>query len=190
MKREEYLQQNARGFEGDELLGKEIARLCKIHNVNHIIETGTFRGATSKRLSELAPVYTVELIPENYEIAKENCKGYPVILKLGNSVDALREWLPNLKRESLFLFLDAHWEKYNPLLDELHVIAVNGIKPVIAIHDFKVPGKPFGFDSYAGQDYDFEWIKDGLHEIYGEKFGYHYNQEAEGAMRGVIFIYP
>jgi len=191
MKQEEYIRQNARGFEGDEFLAKEFARLVKLHNINHIIETGSYRGATAKRLSELAPVYTVELIHENYEVAKETCKGHPVTCRLGNSVDALREWLPNLKRERLLFFLDAHWEKYNPLLDELHVIAMNGIKPVIAIHDFKVPDRPeFGYDSYAGQDYDFAWIEKSLDEIYGGKYAYHYNSMAEGAMRGVIFIYP
>lgn len=189
MTRDAYITQNAKGWEGDSFLGKEVERLCKQFNINHIIETGTFRGYTTKQLAKLAPVYTVEIVPENYEYAKENLKGLPVTIKLGNSVDALREWLPNLKKERLFFFLDAHWQQYNPLLDELHTIAINGIKPVIAIHDFKVPGKPFGFDSYAGQDYDLAWIDSALKEIYGT-YRYHYNSEAEGAMRGVIFIYP
>lgn len=190
MTREQYIAQNAKGFEGDEYLAKEFERLVNLHNINHIVETGSFRGATTKRLSGLAPVYSVELVPENYEIANETCKGLPVTFKLGNSVDALREWLPNLKRERLLFFLDAHWEKYNPLLDELAVIARNDIKPVIAIHDFKVPGTDLGYDSYAGQDYELSWIHLKLVDIYGPNYQYHYNSQAGGARRGVIFIYP
>lgn len=190
MTREQYIAQNARGFEGDEHLAAEFARLAKAYNINHIIETGTYRGHTARRLSQLAPVYTVEVVPENWMIAKETCKGLPVTCELGNSVDALRNWLPDLKRERLLIFLDAHWQQYNPLLDELAMIARFKIQPVIAIHDFKVPGTDLGYDSYNGQDYDFAWIEKSLAKVYPNGYGYHYNKEAEGARRGVIFIYP
>lgn len=91
------------------------------------------------------------------------------------------------------IFLDAHWYK-NPLLSELHAIATHGIKPVIAIHDFKVPDHPeLGYDVYAKQNitYDFAYIKESIENIYGKDgYEYHYNSEATGDKRGCIFIYP
>ena len=197
MRTQDYLDQNAKGYEGDSFIGHEIKSLVQRFGVSIIFETGTFLGATTKKLAELAPVYTVEIVPENFEKACANVgdsnKNY-VKLKLGNSVDLLKEWLPNfrLKQDSCLFFLDAHWNDYCPLLDELKVIAENGLKPVIVIHDWKVPGRPdLGFDSYKGQDYTFEWIQESMEKIYGvDGYSYHYNDQAEGAKRGVIYLYP
>jgi len=112
---------------------------------------------------------------------------------LGSSPDFLDSILcgPMLKIKRILFFLDAHWDDYCPLLDELKLIADNNLEPVIAIHDFKVPDCPLlGFDSYKGQDYDFDWIKPSIEKIYPDGYVVEYNNEAEGAKRGVIFIYP
>jgi hypothetical protein len=60
--------------------------------------------------------------------------------------------------------------------------------PVIVIHDFKVNG--LGYDTYNGQELDFDYILPALKECYPDGFSYEYNKQAEGARRGVIFIYP
>ena len=84
------------------------------------------------------------------------------------------------------------------------------------IHDFYVPTKDFGFDSYhysksyvglflkkgisflgkllnmnliEKQKLDYVFIKNGLDKI-NPKYKYHYNSIAEGTRRGVIFIHP
>jgi hypothetical protein len=60
------------------------------------------------------------------------------------------------------------------------------------IHDFKVPDHPeLGFDSYDGQDYEWDWIEGHVEAIYG-KDGYikSYNTDAVGAKRGVVVIEP
>jgi hypothetical protein len=92
--------------------------------------------------------------------------------------------------KKVLLFLDAHWEASCPLLDELAAIAESGMKPIIAIHDFKVPNKDFGFDSYNGQDYTWDWIAPSIEKIYGKDFKHYYNTVAEGAKRGCVFIEP
>ena len=189
----EYLDRNAKGYEGDEFIYIELKKLVDKFKINQIIETGTFLGGTTKRLAELADVITIEIVNDNYLKAKQNFDGVKNILALwGNSVDVLKNNLKLYSHESLLFFLDAHWEQYCPLIDELKTIADHGIKPVIAIHDWKVPGRPdLGFDSYKGQDFTFEWIKDSLDNIYGvDGYSYHYNDQAEGAKRGVIYIYP
>jgi hypothetical protein len=198
---EEYIAQNALGYEGDTFIHEELRKLCNKFKVGFIFETGSYRGATSKKLSELANVVnTVEIKQENYDIAVQELKDFHNVgIDLGNSVDVLKKNLPSIidilsipPVGNILFFLDAHWESYNPLLDELKIIAEHKLKPVIFIHDFKVPDRPdLGFDSYMGQDYDFEWIKPSLDEIYGKNgYEYHYNSEASGAKRGVIYIYP
>jgi len=90
-------------------------------------------------------------------------------------------------------YLDAHWYKYNPLLDELAVLYKNKLKNcLVVIHDFKVPNTNFGFDKFSdGSEYSYEFIKKHIENIYGVNgFEYHYNKQADGAHRGIIFIYP
>lgn len=195
-----YLDRNALGYEGDEFVHEEIKKLVDKFKVDFIIETGTFLGATTKRLSEFAPVVSFEVVNENYKKAKENCKDIEIIsIKNCDSVDGLRTIvpfyldvaLPGVVETKFLFFLDAHWWDACPLLDELKVIAEHGIKPVIVIHDWKVPNRPdLGFDSYKGQDFTFEWIEQSLKNIYGNDFKYHYNDQASGAKRGLIYIYP
>jgi hypothetical protein len=87
-------------------------------------------------------------------------------------------------------YLDAHSHIETPLLDELKAIAEAEIKPIIVIHDWKIPDRPdLGYDSYNGQDYTFEWIKPSIEAIYGDEYAYYYNNQAEGAKRGVIYIH-
>jgi hypothetical protein len=201
MTEQEYIAQNALGYEGDTFIHEELKSLCKNFEVQAIVETGTYRGATTKRLSELVHlVNTVEVKQENYDIAVQELKDFHNVgIDFGNSVDILKKNLPSMigalstpPSGNILFFLDAHWESYNPLLDELAVIADFKLKPVIFIHDFKVPDHPeFGYDSYNGQDYDFNWIKSSIEKIYGtDGYDYHYNSQASGAKRGVIYIYP
>ena len=47
-------------------------------------------------------------------------------------------------------FLDAHWENYWPLPEEIEYISETGRKAVIVVDDFEVPGRTaFGYDDYG-----------------------------------------
>jgi predicted O-methyltransferase YrrM len=197
---EDYISRNLLGFEGDYYIGEEIEKLCKQFNIQQIIETGTFLGATTLQLAKYAPVKTVEINNHFYEHASknifetnfENSKG--IEIHLADTVNFLNELSASkqLSNDTLY-FLDAHWENYCPLLEELKIIAESKTKPVIVIHDFKVPHHPkLNFDQYNGQDFDFEWIKDSLDNIYGEDgYEYYYNsqEKSAGAFVGVIYIH-
>lgn len=193
---EAYMQRNQLGYEGDSFIGKEIKKLVETYKINYIVETGTYFGYTTLKLAELSKVTTIEFLHSHYlesqQTFAENETKHQIDLIQGDSASVLNEICPKIKSNSLLFFLDAHWEKNCPLLDELRIIAENGIKPVICIHDFKVPNRQdLGYDSYNGQDFEFEWIEKYLNDIYGAKqYEYHYNNESEGAMRGVIYIYP
>jgi hypothetical protein len=188
----DYLERNAKGYEGDTFVHEEIRKLVEKFSIDKIIETGTYKGATTKRLSEFAPVHSIEFDQQNYSesrtmIMNAQLKHSVAVIK-GDSGKMLKDL--SSSNHTLY-FLDAHWHEAWPLLDELWQIKELGVKPVIIIHDFKVPGKDFGFDSYKGKDLDFDYIKAGIEQIYGpEGYDFHYNDQADGAKRGLIYIYP
>lgn len=199
MTEQEYIQQNALGFEGDNFLADKFQDIITTHKIKTVIETGTYRGGTTKRLATMAKkVLTIESNLDNYRIAQktlEDCTNVTMIA--GSSAELLPFAIARLEGK-VFFFLDAHWGDNNPLLAELAIIKELGLKPIIAIHDFKVPEHPeLGYDTYpAGSRnptivYEWDYIKEAIEGIYG-KTGYlkEYNSHAAGAKRGVIFIFP
>lgn len=190
---QQYKEQNMKGFEGDSFLHEEIKSLVSKHGIDQIIETGTYLGWTTRKFAEMAQTLTSEINPQYFKEAVANIgQNNKVIMYLGNSVDCLKQYLPGAKDKKILMWHDAHWANDCPLLDELQVIADNGILPIICIHDFKVEGRPdLGFDSYNGQDFTLEWVNPKLDLIYGARgFTYYFNSEATGAKRGVLFCLP
>lgn len=185
---------NQKGFEGDTFIGPELKKLAAAYKVDCIVETGTYYGYSTLKLHDIVPnVVTIESDHEPQKAASALFEGKNIWTILAHSQNCLGEVIDNMKKKgakSFMFFLDAHWEDHCPLMDELKHIAEAGIKPVIAIHDFRVPGKDFGFDTYQGQPYEFTWIESQLQAIYGDKLAYHYNEEADGHKRGIIYIYP
>lgn len=198
----DYIDRNMKGFEGDSIMLEKCKSIVTDNGIETIIETGTFLAGTTRVMSEWAKnVYTIEINKPNYDKAKTNLVGFDnVNLILGNSAEELDKLMSQqfVKRSEkfngrkipkVFFFLDAHFWDYNPLLDELKVISKYEVNPFIAIHDFKVPNHPeLGFDSYKGQDYDFDWIKKSVELVYGTEYKVEYNSKADGAMRGIIYL--
>jgi hypothetical protein len=59
-----------------------------------------------------------------------------------------------------FFYLDAHWENYWPLRDEIMIIK-NLKKSVIVIDDFQIPNHPnFGYDFYNGKPCGIQLLED------------------------------
>jgi hypothetical protein len=177
-------------FEGDTYIKQEIIKLRDIHALKLCVETGTQYGSTTLELHDIFKnVCTIEADEKHFNLAKERFKGLNIYPHLGLSTDSL-----NAMRflDDIFYYLDAHGGDIGgcPLKNELEAIASNEHKNVcIAIHDFKVPGKDFGFDTY---DFElcYEEVESYLKMIYPNGFSYHYNSEADGARQGIIYIYP
>ena len=195
MTQQEYQEQNKKGFEGDTHLHNKFRTICDKFKINHIIETGTYHGYTTRHLAKWVDrVDTIEVVKENFDTAKAHLSELKNVHQhLGSSEKIIGELL-KIESGNLFCFLDAHWQHYNPLIDELKAIKESGRKPIIAIHDFKVPNHPeFGFDVYkqTGIVYEWDWIKESIEAIYGvDGYKVQYNDKSVGAKRGVIFIYP
>lgn len=182
-------------FNGDTFIEDEFLKLLHSYDLKVAIELGTCLGSTAIWLAEhFDTVYTVEINEDYASIAEERIgMKENVTLYVRNSLDALPLILPNVTNDTIF-FIDSHWGANNPLLKELAQIKEYGLKPVIVIHDMKVPDRPdLGFDEYPAENivYQWDWIKDSIAEIYGESgFAFYYNSEATGAKRGCIFITP
>jgi len=186
----DYLLRNDLGFEGDFILKETIEKIVKDNDVEAIIETGTYRGSTTLQFSKMVKiVHTIEASSDYFNESKKKLQFVQnVVQYLGKSEDIFEDVVSLCKRRNLLLFLDAHWFNSCPLIDELKAVARLKLKPIILIHDFKVPGTDFGFDSYNGQDFTIEWLRPHLEAIYGQDFKYFYNTKAEGARRGVLFV--
>jgi len=189
----EYERRNLRGFEDDQIMASRVKRLIAENDIDLTIELGTYLGGTTRRLALMCDhVITVEINLDHFVRSQENlelCKN--VDMFYGSSVDVLENLLDKIDKK-IFIFIDSHWGENNPLLRELEIIAKSGLKPILAIHDFKVPGHPeLGFDTYKNIVYEWEWIRPSIEKIYGaDGFTIEYNSKAEGAMRGMIYIFP
>lgn len=178
-------------FEGDTFIKAELIKLRDKFNLAFCVETGTQYGSTTLELHDVfGHVFTIEADENNFNYAKKRFDGIGSIVPVfGKSEYKLPGVFHN---DNTLIYLDAHGGEPGgcPLKKELSVIASKNRKNIcIAIHDFKVPGTDFGYDTY---DYElcFEEIEPYLNMVYRDGFDYHYNTEADGARRGIIYIYP
>jgi hypothetical protein len=181
-------------FSGDKYLAETFLTLRDLFNIKTVIETGTYKGATTLWLNEhFEDVHTTEIDERLYNELRQTFKGTNIKLWCAGSEEALPEILAYINDKQPLIFIDAHWYN-NPVLAELKAIAEAGIKPIIAIHDFKVPNRPdLGYDIYPNQKivYEWQWIEKHVEAIYGKDgYEYFYNEKAEGDMRGCVFIHP
>jgi hypothetical protein len=170
------------------------------HRINEIVETGTSDGYSTAIMAQcFQKVHTIEIIPETYNLAQQtNLKNFSnVDAYLGNSTDILKNILiPN--NNNYIFFLDAHWEEYCPLQDELKIIKEKNIISPIIIHDFFVPDffnggrtSRFSYDSYHGQSFTLEWLWEDIVNIYGKNnFHYYYNVSPTSEFSGILFLEP
>jgi hypothetical protein len=177
-------------FNNDTHLEAKFLQIKEQYGIKSVIETGTFYADTTKWLSDnFDKVYTCEVNAQYFKIGQEQLVGRTnVVSCLQDSREFLIEALKQAEGPVL-IFLDAHWGE-NPLLREIEIIGESGVNPIVAIHDFKVPGKNFGYDTYPGIVYDWDFIKESVGKAFDNQYTTEYNEVATGAKRGCIFIYP
>lgn len=185
-------------FNGDKFIAEEFVTLRDYYDIDNAVETGSCLYPTTLWLSQhFKNVFTIEIneVYSNYGKHRiENTTN--VHAELGESVPFLYElgYEKRLPGRTIF-FLDAHWGEVCPLQGELQAIAGMGLPlpPVIAIHDFFTGNPELGFDSYQGQAFTYEWIKPLVEQIataYNDQYTHYFNEKAEGAKRGIIYITP
>ena len=175
----------------DIYLKDKIKDIIAEYGITTIVETGTFEGKSTVEFAQLVPkVYGIELsdkfIKETTNRLKKN-NIHNVTLVKANSPEGLRQLMPDLDVDKTLFFLDAHWNTYWPILDEIETIEKN--KGVILIHDFKVPNNnELGFDSYKNQPLDYDFVKNAL-DSWCPTHRIEYNTKAYYEVRGVAFVF-
>jgi hypothetical protein len=119
-----------------------------------VVETGTFRGATTEFFwrHTPVPVHSVELSPRFYHYARRRLRSRPrVHLALGDSRAFLCDLAarPGFPAARVLFYLDAHWYDDLPLVEEIEIICGHWTEVAMVIDDFEVPGDP----GYAVDDY-------------------------------------
>jgi predicted O-methyltransferase YrrM len=146
------------GFHQDRVYRALVLDLLDAMAFTTFVETGTFRGHSTELVASRKPdlpIYTVEAVRETYDRARRALKRYPnITMILGSSDEAVRKLIADGKPGALPLYyLDAHWQTYWPLRDELKAIGTAGGRAVMVIDDFEVPSQPqFGYDIDGGAD--------------------------------------
>lgn len=109
-------------------------------------------------------IYSVDVDSEKVAAAKEAFASNPnIVVECSSSENFLKSLIDNealTDRGRVLFFLDAHWNDYWPLRDEIIQI-LKLLRFAIVVDDFAVPGHPeFGFDTYKDGVCDWKLIKD------------------------------
>jgi len=120
---------------------------------DRVLETGTYRGSSTEFFASVfgVPVHTVEADRRNFEYSRHRLRVEPLIdTHFGDSRTFLREMARVTGCDTVFIYLDAHWEKDLPLREELEIVSQAWASCVVMIDDFQVPDDPgYRFDDYG-----------------------------------------
>jgi hypothetical protein len=118
------------------------------NNIDLIVETGTYYGDTTEFLAKIFPnkkIITCETNNTFFSLSKLRLNKYKNVKIFNVSSDFL---INNLDFDANIIFyLDAHWEKYWPIDNELKNIK----KGIIAIDDFFINCSNYCYDHYDGR---------------------------------------
>jgi hypothetical protein len=170
----------------------------KDYEINVAVETGSCMYSTTKWLGDnFQKVLTVEINNDFAKFGRNKISGSMNVFPfIDDSVAWINNTLKNIiyKEDRCIYFLDAHWNEHCPLLEEIEGIAnIKQQPPIIVIHDFFTGNEEFGYDSYKGQPFTWDWISPSikaLSEKIGVEYKHYFNKEATGAKRGLIYIVP
>lgn len=167
----------AGAFNSDTVISETVVQLINDLKIDCIVETGTYHGKTTAFLAESfpsLPIYTIEVKFETFLIAERNLKSFSNVKQFcGSSEKILKDFLPTLSGKRILFYLDAHWEDYWPLLDELKEISASHKNNCcIVIDDFKVPNRTFKYDSYKGNALDMYYVDTSLKHIFTNSFSF------------------
>ncbi len=128
------------GFQADSKLENLILFILGA-GATAFVETGTGQGDSSNAIARRCgkPVLTCDVDARQIRIAKQllPSRVEPALMSSEQFIPAVKGKVGDLP----LLFLDAHWQDYWPLLDELKAIQEHYSKAVVIVHDFRVPGR-------------------------------------------------
>ena len=182
-------------FNGQKFRQQIFLDLVKAVPFKAIVETGTFRGVTTSFMAERieAPIFTVESEPRFYHFAKLNLKGHPnVHVSLADSREFLNGLIanPEVPKDRVFFYLDAHWNEDLPLYEEVRLIGEQWSDVVVMIDDFEVPDdSDYRFDDYGnGKKLCLDYLGSDLLENWAVYFPSGRGADDTGIKRGCVVL--
>ncbi len=163
------------------------------YGIQAVVETGTFRGETTALFAVLFnEVHTIEIAETQYHVSKNALSRFSnVCCHFGSSSEVLSQITPNLAGKPTVFYLDAHWNEYWPLLDEITEIGkVFKDNCIIVIDDIKVPGrKSFPYDRYADIECSYKYVEKHLGKVFTD-YTVHYLLPKRVDSRAKLVIIP
>ena len=182
-------------FNGQQYRVKIFLDLVNAIKVDFIVETGTFKGATTQFMANVVdlPVYSVESVRRNFGFATQRLHKFKNVNLICDDCRSFLKRLshqPGLKGKTVLFYLDAHWNQDLPLAQELVLILAHWDRAIIAVDDFQVEDDAgYGFDDYGdGNALTLDYLQ--RHKISGFEVFYpaiHSDSES-GAKRGLVVL--
>ena len=187
---------NVRGgpFNGQTFRRTIFQDLVSAFDFDAIIETGTYRGITTKYMAAAGlPVHTVEASTRYLAFARMNFQEFDSTVESQNGDS--RQFLEQLgSRKTVpgtqpFIYLDAHWYNDLPLREELEIVQEYWPDAVVMVDDFAVPGTNYGYDDYGdGKALTMEYLSQ-LHSSQLQAFFPSVDCDQEsGSRRGCVVL--
>ena len=182
-------------FNGQQFRKKIFIELTKTINFDCVVETGTYKGTTTEYMAQNLdlPIYTVEAVARNYGFSIHRLREIDnIFIELNDSRIFIRQLAtqPELLKNTVLFYLDAHWHDDLPLAEELDLIFEHWSKSVILIDDFQVPDDPgYGYDDYGeGKALTLDYLKDHEQHNYKAFFPDVSSEHETGARRGMVVL--
>jgi len=167
-----FLDTGAYGFNWAPELTPYFLLLKEKYNITNCVETGTYLGDSTLAFSRIFDcVDSIELNDDFYQRAKNKFAGNMKInLHYGDSAELIKFVSEIRKDKTTLFYLDAHWNDFWPLRDEIIGISkTHKDNCVIVIDDFKVPNRPeIFFDFYGSKECSYEYVKDALDLVFSD----------------------
>ena len=152
-------------FHNDVIFQNTIKEIILSFPISSFIETGTYSGGSTgyiARLKRDIPIFGCEINEKFFKQSKKRLKEFKNVKIIKHSSQKfLKDLIKSRSLGSLPLFfLDAHWQNYWPLEDEISIITSSLGRAIIIIDDFEVPDRPeFKFDKYNDKACGLDLIK-------------------------------
>lgn len=183
-------------FNGQHFRRKMVEEVIHAIKPTFVVETGTYKGATTECLAKLTsvPIHTIEHERRFYGFSLMRLRHFPhVHPHNGDSRLVLARLLRTgvLPKTTGLFYLDAHGDSDLPLQGELELIFRTWESALILIDDFEVPGDPgYHFDDYGpGKTLTLDYIHP-MHRAYGFEvwFPECSSEQESGSRRGCALL--
>lgn len=161
----------------------------------HIVETGTFRGATTEAFASMpgVTVWSCEVMAAYHWYCRRRlCHLANTHLLLGDSRTLLRQLAARseITAAPCLFYLDAHWYSDLPLPEEIEIIRTHWRSAVIVVDDFQVPGDAgYLYDDYGpGARLTLDWLDPRVLDGYDVYFPRCPSAWESGAQRGCMTL--